>query len=129
MALMQDLSSAVKAIVSQRLVPALSGGARAAAVEVMVNSRAVAELIETGRIGEIKDAMDNSMSPGSQSFEQALVKLVRDGAISADEALANADSATNLLWQLNNAKEQPAADAASGNAAASASFTGFTLNT
>jgi len=130
MALMQDLSSAVKAIVSQRLVPALSGGARAAAVEVMVNSRAVAELIETGRIGEIKDAMDNSMSPGSQSFEQALVKLVQGGVISADEALANADSATNLLWQLNNAKEQPpAADAANSNGAASASFTGFTLNT
>ena len=130
MALMQDLSSAVKAIVSQRLLPALSGGARAAAVEVMVNSRAVAELIETGRIGEIKDAMDNSMSPGSQSFEQALVKLVQGGVISADEALANADSATNLLWQLNNAKEQPpAADAANSNGAASASFTGFTLNT
>jgi twitching motility protein PilU len=127
-ALMQDLSSAVKAIVSQRLVPALNGGARVAAVEVMVNSRSVADLIEKGQIGEIKDAMDNSMSPGSQSFEQALVKLVRDGVISAEEALANADSANNLLWQLNNAQQKPADDAADTPATASASFTGFTLN-
>jgi len=131
-ALMQDLSSTVKAIVAQRLVPTLHGGARAAAVEVMVNSRSVADLIEKGQIGEIKDAMDNSMSPGSQSFEQSLLKLVQDGAISPDEALANADSANNLLWQLNNAKvnaqQKPAADAASGSATASASFTGFTLN-
>ncbi|KQQ39959.1 type IV pili twitching motility protein PilT [Duganella sp. Leaf126] len=129
MALMQDLSSAVKAIVSQRLVPALHGGARAAAVEVMVNSRAVAELIEAGRIGDIKEAMDNSMSPGSQSFEQALVNLVRDGVISAEEALANADSATNLLWQLNNALDQKEAAGQAGTSTPSASFSGFTLDT
>lgn len=125
-ALMQDLSSTLQAIVAQRLVPALNGGARAAAVEVMVNSRSIADLIDKGQIGEIKEAMDNSMSPGSQSFEQALLKLVQDGVIGRDEALANADSANNLLWQLNNAEQPPAADAA---ASPSASFTGFTLNT
>jgi twitching motility protein PilU len=128
-ALMQDLSSTLQAIVAQRLVPALNGGARAAAVEVMVNSRSIADLIDKGQIGEIKDAMDNSMSPGSQSFEQALLKLVQDGVVGRDEALANADSANNLLWQLNNAEQPPAADAASTSASASASFTGFTLNT
>ncbi|MET0266132.1 MAG: PilT/PilU family type 4a pilus ATPase [Duganella sp.] len=126
-ALLQDLSSTVNAIVSQRLVPALSGGARAAAVEVMVNSRAIADLIEKGDIGQIKEALDNSMSPGSQSFEQALRKLVQDGVVGRDEALANADSANNLLWQLNNGADGKAGEAAASPGAA-ASFTGFTLN-
>lgn len=127
-ALLQDLSSTVKAIVSQRLVPALNGGARAAAVEVMVNSRAIADLIEKGDIGQIKEALDNSLSPGSQSFEQALRKLVQDEVIGRDEALANADSANNLLWQLNNGQEGKNGEATHSGVSAS-SFTGFTLNT
>jgi len=131
-ALLQDLSSTVKAIVSQRLVRSINGGTRTAAVEVMVNTRYISDLIEKGEIGQIKEAMEKSMSPGSQSFELALLKLVQDGLISQDEALANADSATNLLWLLNNgpdsktAKEEPQAPA---KGADEASFTEFTLNT
>ncbi|MYM66533.1 PilT/PilU family type 4a pilus ATPase [Pseudoduganella sp. FT55W] len=131
-ALLQDLSSTVKAIVSQRLVRSLNGGTRSAAVEVMVNTRYIADLIEKGEIGQIKEAMEKSMSPGSQSFEQALLKLVQDGLVSQDEALANADSATNLLWLLNNGPDSKIAQAAEPEAKAvpsEASFTEFTLNT
>jgi twitching motility protein PilU len=101
-ALLQDLSSSVKAIVSQRLVRAKAGGRRQAAVEIMVNTRYVADLIEKGEIGQIKEAMDKSLSPGSQSFEKALLELVQADLITQEEALANADSATNLLWLINN---------------------------
>lgn len=100
-ALLQDLASSVRAIVSQRLVRARNGR-RQPAVEIMVNTRYIADLIEKGDIGQIKEAMDKSLSPGSQSFERALLDLVQADQITQDEALANADSATNLLWLLNN---------------------------
>ncbi|QOY93146.1 PilT/PilU family type 4a pilus ATPase [Massilia sp. UMI-21] len=129
-ALLQDLASSVKAIVSQRLVKSAAGGQRQAAVEVMLNTRYIADLIEKGEIGQIKDAMDKSLSPGSQSFETALLKLVKDGLVTQDEALANADSATNLLWLLNNgpdsqvqAEEEQKKPDAQG-----ASFTEFSLD-
>ena len=130
-ALLQDLSSTIKAIVSQRLVRSANGGTRSAAVEVMVNTRYISDLIEKGEIGQIKEAMEKSLSPGSQSFEQALLKLVQDGQISQDEALANADSATNLLWLLNNGPDSKTAQAAPETkpAQSEASFTEFTLNT
>ncbi|HZX29081.1 MAG TPA: PilT/PilU family type 4a pilus ATPase [Telluria sp.] len=131
-ALLQDLSAAVKAIVSQRLVRAVSGGKRHAAVEVLVNTRYTADLIEKGDIGQIKDAMEKSLTPGSQTFEAALYKLVKEGHISQEEALANADSATNLLWLLNNGPDSGAAKAEATPekpAEPTASFTEFTLNT
>ena len=131
-ALLQDLSSAVKAIVSQRLVKSSAGGQRQAAVEVMLNTRYIADLIEKGEIGQIKEAMDKSLSPGSQSFETALLKLVKDGLVTQEEALANADSATNLLWLLNNGPDsqaQPEEEKKPGNEPPGASFTEFTLNT
>ena len=130
-ALLQDLSSTIKAIVSQRLVRSINGGTRTAAVEVMVNTRYISDLIEKGEIGQIKEAMEKSMSPGSQSFELALLKLVQDGLISQDEALANADSATNLLWLLNNGPDSKNAQAEPETKAMpdEASFTEFTLNT
>jgi twitching motility protein PilU len=131
-ALLQDLSSAVKAIVSQRLVRAKAGGKRQAAVEIMVNTRYVADLIEKGEIGQIKEAMDKSLSPGSQSFEKALLELVQADLISRDEALANADSATNLLWLLNNGPDSQTAKADEPvqpvEEPAGPSFTEFTLD-
>jgi twitching motility protein PilU len=131
-ALLQDLASSVKSIVSQRLVKSSAGGRRQAAVEIMVNTRYVADLIEKGEIGQIKEAMDKSLSPGSQSFETALLKLFKDGLISQEEALANADSATNLLWLINNATTEKAEEAEPekpAEEAPGASFTEFTLNT
>jgi twitching motility protein PilU len=100
-ALLQDLSSSLKCIVSQRLIRNLKG-ARSPSVEVMLNTRHVADLIEKGEVNGIKEAMDKSLAPGSQTFEQALFQMYRDGVISQEEALANADSATNLLWLMNN---------------------------
>lgn len=106
--LLPDLAATVKAVVSQRLVQTIDGGRRAA-VEILLNTRHVAELIEQGEISQIKEAIEKSMSPGSQTFEQALIQLIQDGVVTENEALANADSATNLYWLLNNAqgKQQP----------------------
>jgi twitching motility protein PilU len=100
--LLLDLAAALQAVVSQRLVRTKTGS-RVAAVEVLLNTRHIAELIEKGEIGEIKDALEKSMSPGSQTFEQSLFKLFMDGRITQDEAMANADSATNMLWLINQA--------------------------
>jgi len=106
--LLQDLSVSLKAVISQRLIKTLDGK-RAPAVEVLLNTRNIQELIEKGEITEIKEAMEKSMSPGSQTFEQDLFRLVRQGKISTDEALANADSATNLGLLLGNSGIMPAA--------------------
>ena len=100
--LLLDLAAALQAVVSQRLVRT-KAGARVAAVEVLLNTRNISELIEKGEIGEIKEALEKSLAPGSQTFEQALFKLFMEGKITQDEALANADSASNMLWLINQA--------------------------
>jgi twitching motility protein PilU len=100
--LLLDMSAALQSIISQRLVRT-KAGSRKAAVEVLLNTRHVAELIEKGEINEIKEAMEKSMAPGSQTFEQSLFKMFMDGAISQEECMANADSATNMLWLINQA--------------------------
>ena len=100
--LLLDLSAALQAIISQRLVRTKSGSRRAA-VEILLNTRHISELIEKGDINEIKDAMEKSMSPGSQTFEQSLFALFMDGAITQEECMTNADSATNMLWLINQA--------------------------
>src|SRR5436190_2331935 len=101
-ALLIDLAAGLQAVISQRLVRTKSG-TRVPAVEVLLNTRHIAELIEKGEIGEIKDALEKSMSPGSQTFEQALFKLFIEGKITQDEAMTNADSPTNMLWLINQA--------------------------
>src|SRR5690242_10139637 len=88
--LLLDMSAALQSIISQRLVRTKTG-ARMAAVEVLLNTRHIAELIEKGEITEIKDALEKSLSPGSQTFEQALFKLFMEGKITQDEAMANAE--------------------------------------
>ncbi len=127
--LLPDLAATLKAVVSQRLVRSVDGGRRAA-VEVMLNTRHIAELIEQGELAQVKEAMEKSLSPGSQTFEQALLQLIRDGVVSQDEALANADSATNLYWLLNNASQQEQAEeeAQATPKEEGATFTEFTLN-
>ena len=100
--LLTDLAATLKCVVSQRLLPAMNGG-RLPAVEILLNSKLISEIIEQGRLSEIRDAMEQSLSPGSQTFERALVDLVRSKRVSLDEALAQADSPTNLLWLLENA--------------------------
>src|SRR3989475_1682288 len=100
-ALLQDLSATLKCVISQRLVKNVRG-TRSAVVEVMLNSRYMAELIEKGEINEMKEAMEKALTPGSQTFEQSLFKMIGDGLITQDEGLTNADSANNLLWLINN---------------------------
>jgi twitching motility protein PilU len=100
--LLLDLSAALQAIISQRLVRTKTG-ARKAAVEVMLNTRHISELIEKGDINEVKEAMEKSMAPGSQTFEQSLFKMFMEGLITQDECMTNADSPTNMLWLINQA--------------------------
>jgi twitching motility protein PilU len=101
-ALLADLGVTLRCVISQRLVKKPDGG-RVPAVEVMMNSRYIAELIEKGDLGQIKDAMENSMVPGSQTFEQALFELYKNNTITLEEALDSADSANNLQQVINNA--------------------------
>jgi twitching motility protein PilU len=100
-ALLTDLSSGLKAIVSQRLLRGKEGG-RVPAVEVMLNSKLIAELIEKGEFSEIRESMEKSMSEGSQTFEMDIARLIAEGRITRDEGVTYADSPTNLLWRLQN---------------------------
>ncbi|MDP9045041.1 MAG: PilT/PilU family type 4a pilus ATPase [Pseudomonadota bacterium] len=100
-ALLADLAAGLKAIVSQRLIRASAGG-RVPAVEVMLNTKLVSELIEKGDFPGVKEAMEKSLAEGSQTFEQDLARLINGGTVSRDEGLAFADSPTNLMWRLQN---------------------------
>ena len=100
-ALLSDLSSGLRSIVSQRLVRASAGG-RLPSVEVMLNTKLVAELIDKGEFTAIKEAMEKSLAEGSQTFEEDLARMIGDGLITRDEGLSHADSPTNLMWRLQN---------------------------
>jgi twitching motility protein PilU len=99
--LLSDLASGLRAVVSQRLLRANSGG-RVPAIEVLLNTKLVSELVEKGDLGGVKEAVEKSLAEGSQTFEQDIARLINEGIISRDEGLANADSPTNLLWRLQN---------------------------
>jgi twitching motility protein PilU len=101
--LLAELASGLKAIVSQRLLRANAGG-RVPAVEVLLNTKRVSEMIDKGDLSSIKDAMDRSLAEGSQTFEEDLARLVNAGIVSRDEGLSHADSPTNLLWRLQNGR-------------------------
>jgi twitching motility protein PilU len=96
-----DLAAAMKAIVSQRLMRN-TAGTRIPAVEVLLNTKLISELIEKGDFSGVKEAMEKSMAEGSQSFEQDIARLIVEGVIDRKEGLANADSPTNLMWRLQN---------------------------
>ncbi len=93
--ILSDLSMSVRAVISQRLVRAVDGKLTPA-VEILINSSLIADLIKNGEIEKIRDAIEQSVSPGSQTFEQALYQLFKKGRIAKEEALRNADSASNL---------------------------------
>ena len=96
-----DLGAALKAIVSQRLLRT-SSGTRIPAVEVMLNTKLVSELIERGDFSGVKEAMEKSMAEGSQTFEEDIAKLIGEGTVTRKEGLLHADSPTNLMWRLEN---------------------------
>jgi twitching motility protein PilU len=98
--LLSDLSIGLRAIISQRLVRNKEGDQQPA-VEILLNTSLIADLIKNGEITQIKEAMEQSLYPGSQTFEQALCRLYLDGVIAYDEALTASDSPTNLAWLVN----------------------------
>ncbi|NBT91343.1 MAG: PilT/PilU family type 4a pilus ATPase [Betaproteobacteria bacterium] len=97
---LQDLSLNLRAIVSQRLLPRKGSKGRLAAVEVLINSPMVASLIKKGEVAEIKEIMKKSGGSGMQTFDQALFLLYRDGRISLEDALHNADSPNDLRLEI-----------------------------
>ena len=94
--LLMDLSLNLRALISQRLVPLKAGHGRCAAVEILLNSPLIADLIHKGEIHAIKEAMKQSRELGMQTFDQALFELITSNRISIDEALRHADSMNDL---------------------------------
>ncbi len=98
--LLMDLSLNLKAIVSQRLLPREEGKGRIAAVEVLLNSPLIADLIFKGEVAEMKDLMKRSRELGMQTFDQALFDLYEGHEVSYEDALRNADSVNDLRLQI-----------------------------
>jgi twitching motility protein PilU len=99
-ALFMDMSSNIRAVISQRLIPDVRGK-RVAAIEIMINTPNIANLVLKGKLHEIKDAMKESGAKGMQTFDTALFNLYKDGKISMEEALKNADSRNDLEGRIN----------------------------
>jgi twitching motility protein PilU len=95
-----QLALNLRGIVSQRLVPRMDGGGRVAAIEIMINTPRIADLVAKGEIDELKGAIEQNVLDGSQSFDQALYILYRSGGITLEEALKQADSANNLRLKI-----------------------------
>ena len=98
--LLMDLSLNLRGLVSQRLLPREAGKGRIAAVEVMLNSPLIADLIFKGAVGEIKEIMKKSRELGMQTFDQALFDLYEGNYVSYEDALRNADSLNDLRLQI-----------------------------
>lgn len=98
--LLLDLSLNLKAFVSQRLVPTIEGK-RVAAIEILLTSQLVRDLILKGEVHDIKEAMEKSENIGMQTFDSHLMRLYKEGVISLDEALKNSDSPNNLKLKIS----------------------------
>lgn len=108
--LLLALSQNMRAIVSQRLIPTVDGK-RCAAVEVLMGTKTIQDLILKARLDEIKEIMEKSENLGMQTFDSALFNLVNEGRISREDAIANADSANNLRLRLKLADREAAGEA------------------
>jgi twitching motility protein PilU len=131
-AVLSDLSIGLRAIVSQRLVRTVEGTLQPA-VEILLNTSLIAELIKSGEFTQIKEAMEQSLYPGSQTFEQSLCKLYLDERISYDEAMTASDSSTNLAWLINQNTpssriDTEATERKAANVRASADFGSMTID-
>jgi len=98
--LLMDLSLNLRGLISQRLIPMKEGKGRCAAVEIMLNSPLISDLIFKGEVHEIKEIMKKSRELGMQTFDQALFDLFESGKISYEDALRNADSVNDLRLQI-----------------------------
>ena len=97
--LLLDLSLNLRGIVSQRLIPTVDGK-RAAAIEILLGTPRVCDLIKGGKIDDIKEVMEKSATQGMQTFDSALYQLYKEGRVSLQEALQNADSVNNLRLKI-----------------------------
>ena len=109
--LLMDLSLNLRAFVSQRLVQT-TDGKRTAAIEILLGTPLVCDLIRKGEVGAIKDVMEKSENIGMQTFDSALYKLYKAGRITLEEALRNADSANNLRLKISLSESNPKESAA-----------------
>ena len=98
--LLMDLSLNIKALISQRLIPKKEGAGRTAAIEIMLNSPLIADLIFKGEVNAIKEVMSRSRELGMETFDGALFNLYESGTISYEEALKNADSVNDLRLRI-----------------------------
>ena len=98
--LLSDLSIGLRAIICQRLVKNTEGDLQPA-VEILLNTSLISELIKNGEITQIKEAMEQSLYPGSQTFEQSLCRMYMDEQITYEEAMIASDSPTNHAWLIN----------------------------
>ncbi len=113
--LLMDLSLNIKALISQRLIPHRNGTGRVAAIEVLLNSPLIADLIFKGEVNEIKGVMSRSREIGMQTFDQALFELYETDKISYEEALKNADSLNDLRLNIKlNSQKSKDRDVMSG---------------
>ena len=113
--LLMDLSLNLRSLVSQRLVPTEDGLGRVAAVEVLLNTPLISDLIFKGEVGEIKEIMKKSRNLGMQTFDQALFDLFESHSISFEDAIRNADSANDLRLQIKlNSQRARSTDLAAG---------------
>jgi twitching motility protein PilU len=96
-----QLSLNLKGIISQRLVPG-TDGRRVAALEILLDTPRVKDLIKKGEVDTLKEALEQGTNEGCQTFDESLFRLARDGKIDPDEALAHADSANNLRMRLRS---------------------------
>lgn len=98
--ILMDMSLNLKAIISQRLIQSRDGK-RVAAIEILINTPYISELIRKGEFGEIKETMEKGAADGMQTFDQSLYELFKNGKIDLKSALNNADSRSNLEWRIN----------------------------
>ena len=113
--LLMDLSLNLKSFISQRLVPKQDGKGRAAAVEIMLNSPLISDLIFKGDVAEIKEIMKKSTQMGMQTFDQALFNAFEANLITLEDALRNADSLNDLRLQIKlNSQRAKSLDLAAG---------------
>ncbi|MDE2371132.1 MAG: PilT/PilU family type 4a pilus ATPase [Burkholderiales bacterium] len=125
--LLADLAAGLRAIISQRLLRA-NNGTRIPAVEVLLNTKLVSELIEKGDLSGVKEAVEKSLAEGSQTFEGDIARLINEAVISRDEGLSHADSPTNLLWRLQNDQAPISRIAPKKEESETASFTELTID-
>jgi twitching motility protein PilU len=122
-----DLSSALKSVVSQRLLRTVTG-TRTPAMEVLLNTKLTSELIENGDFSGVREAMEKAMTDGSQTFEQDIARLILDGIVDKKEGIAHSDSPTNLMWRLQNDFTKAKQAAPEEEEDEEASFTEITLD-